>query len=249
MARQVFASCDNVFIFSRNEKSQVEMKREFPKYNYIIGDVREQFEVLKSVQDMDYVYHFAALKHVDICEKQPQEAVRTNIMGTLNVINACLYNKCRMINMSSDKANNPVNVYGISKFVAEKMVLQSGFINIQSGNVLWSSGSVLPIWITQLKQKNEINLTSKEMTRFFIHAKDLVGFILKHKDAINGTYTVTMKSFRLYDIAQEFIKRFGNIESKINITGLRFGERLHEFKDATISSEYNICNDLNYIFQ
>lgn len=150
--------------------------------------------------------------------------------------------------MSSDKAISPVNVYGRTKALAEAMVREAGFTNIRSGNVLWSSGSVLPIWKKQLHEENVIRLTSREMTRFFIHPLELVKFILSHKDD-QGTFTAPMKSFRLIDIAEEFIHRFGDNNSTILFTEPRSGERMHEFRDENTSSEKDICADINYIFQ
>ena len=235
-----------VTIFSRNEKSQVLMKQECPEYNYIIGDIRDEREIEQACIGKDYVFHFAALKHVDKCQIQPQEAMKTNVLGTLNVIHAC-NNGCKLVNMSSDKAISPANVYGMTKAIAEAMVTQAHHANIRSGNVLWSSGSVLHLWKTQLEKDNSIQLTAKEMTRFFIHPTELALFIIDHKDMI-GTFTVPMKSFRLYDIAEEFIHRYGNKSSHIVFTDLRPGERLHEFRAEGMSSKDHICTDLNYIF-
>jgi FlaA1/EpsC-like NDP-sugar epimerase len=237
----------NITIFSQDELAQVEMKREHPYFNYVIGDVREPSEVHRACKGMDYVFHFAAIKHVNICEDQPQEAIRTNVIGTMNVINACTAHSAKMINMSSDKAINPSNVYGITKAIGEKMVEQDMFVSIRSGNVLWSSGSVLPIWKKQIKRRNQIDITSAEMTRFFIDVKELTLFIWECRDK-SGIFTVPMKSHFLKDIAEEFIKRYGNEKTELNVVGLRPGERLHEFRDEDTSSEHCLSNDLNYIF-
>jgi len=237
----------DITIFSQDERAQVEMKREHPYFTYVIGDVREPSEIHRSCKGMDYVFHFAAIKHVNICEEQPQEAIRTNVMGTMNVVNACVYHGAKLVNMSSDKAINPGNVYGITKAIGEKMVEQDMFVSVRSGNVLWSSGSVLPIWKNQIKRYNRIDITSDEMTRFFINVKELTLFIWESRDK-SGIFTVPMKSYLLKDIAGEFIKRYGNGETELNIVGLRPGERLHEFRDETTSSEHHISNDLNYIF-
>jgi len=238
---------DDVTIFSRNESVQVEMKHNY-SFKYIIGDVRDKHAIMKACGGMDYVFHFAALKHVEICEEQPMEAVKTNVIGTKNVINACYKHGAKLVNMSSDKAINSGNVYGKTKSLSEDIVTEAGYLSIRSGNVLWSAGSVLPIWKQQIALTNKINLTSKEMTRFFIHVDKLVNFIWNAKDKA-GVLTVSMKSFYLYDIAIEFLKRYGDGETMINITGLRPGERLHEFRDAKTSSKDNICTDLTYIFQ
>ena len=237
----------NITIFSHDEKAQQEMKSEHPYFTYLIGDVRDHGEVHRACKGMDYVFHFAAMKHVNVCEEQPGEATRTNVLGTMNVVDACTVHGAQLVNMSSDKAINPVNVYGVTKAIAEKIVLQDCFVNIRSGNVLWSSGSVLPIWKRQIERDNEINITSEEMTRFFINVEELTSFIWESRDK-SGTFTVPMKSFRLMDIADEFIKRHGNADTTLNVTGLRPGERLHEFRDEHTSSEENVSKDLDYIF-
>lgn len=238
----------NITIFTRNEADRVKMKAEHPYFHYITGDVRDYSEVLKACKGMDYVFHFAALKHVNICETQPQEAVKTNVLGTMNVINACKEQGVKLVSMSTDKAINPCNIYGYTKLLAESMVVQAGFVSIRSGNVMWSSGSVFPIWQQQIKKHNRIDITDFGMTRFFIDVKDLIKFIWECKDKI-GTFTVPMKSFNLMDIAQAFADEFGDEETRINEVGLRPGERLHEFRDENTSSENNISEDLTYIFK
>jgi len=237
----------NVTIFSRNEAEQVKMKAEHPEFNYILGDVRDASEVLKALAGQDICYHFANLKHIDICEKQPIEAVKTNVQGTINVINACQHWDTYLVYMSSDKAINPTSVYGRTKALSESMVTQAGHCNIRSGNVLWSSGSVLPIWRKQIDEKNEINITSDEMTRFFVHPSELAQFIFEHTNDV-GTFTIPMVSFKLIEIAEEFVNRFGNSDTTIRVNGLRAGERLHEYRDEQTSSEHCISHDLKYIF-
>ena len=238
----------DIAIFSRHEADLVSMHYRYPQYKYIAGDVSDDDEVFRATIGMNYVFHLAALKHVDICEQQSMEAILINEIGTMNVINACLWNECRMVNMSSDKAINPANVYGRTKANAEAMVRQAGFVSVRSGNVLWSSASVLPRWKEQLKEKNCIELTDGRMTRFFIHPAELTRFMLKVRDE-GGVQTVPMRAFRLIDIAEEFVERFGNAKSEVKITGLRLGERLHEYRDENTSSENNICTDMNYIFE
>lgn len=238
----------DVTIFSHHEQSQVEMKRDFQWCKYIIGDIRDYNSILRATKHMDYVFHLAALKHIDICQRQPQEAIKTNVMGTMNVINACKINEVMMVNMSSDKAINPNSVYGMTKHLAEKMASDEGFVSIRSGNVLWSTGSVLEIWTKTIKEKNEISITSKKMTRFFVNSMELADFILCNRNEY-GVKTIPMVSFRLFDIAQEFCSRFGNSDTKIDIIGLRAGERLHEYRDEETSSENSICTDMDYIFK
>ena len=237
----------SITIFSRNESDQVTMKSDHPYFSYVVGDVRDYSEVFKACEGMDYVFHLAALKHINICEEKPQEAVKTNVLGTMNLINACREHGAQLISMSTDKAINPTSVYGITKFLAEEMVTQAGFLSVRSGNVLWSSGSVFPIWEKQLKETNVINITSKNMTRFFISVDEVVRFLWSNRDQ-QGVLTVSMQSFNLNDIAEEFIKRFGDDDSSINVMGLRPGEREHEYRDKVTSSDEHISTNLNYIF-
>lgn len=249
---------NEITIFSRNEAAQVGMKSVYPafgegteyhKYRYIIGDVRDEDAIMRACEGMDYVFHFAALKHVEICEEQPMEAVKTNVVGTMNVINACYRHGAKLINMSSDKAINPVNVYGKTKSLAEDMVTKAGYLSIRSGNVAWSAGSVLSKWKEQCERLKNIELTSKDMTRFFVRIEDLIDFIWKSRLKL-GVVTIPMQSFRLYDLAKECSRRFGhNDDSKIEIVGIRPGERLHEFRNKDTSSEDCIGGDLNYIFK
>ena len=163
---------NDITIFSRNESKQVETRDEF-EVNTIIGDVRDICAVNKAVKGMDIVYHLAALKHVDICEQQPNEAIKTNVLGTMNVAEACMRYRAKLINMSSDKATNPNNVYSMTKRLAENIASEYGFISMRSGNVVGSSGSFIPNTINRIREKNEVTLTDERMTRFFIKSEDL----------------------------------------------------------------------------
>jgi FlaA1/EpsC-like NDP-sugar epimerase len=153
-----------ILIFSRNEYMQVVMQRKFnnPKLKFIIGDVRDEYAVDQVFRnnDIEYVFHLAALKHVPICENQPFEVVKTNINGTNNLINAAAkYKAKKFIDVSSDKAVAPLNLYGLTKATGEKLTIQANnmtdytdFVCIRGGNVLGSSGSVLPLFIDQIKK-------------------------------------------------------------------------------------------------
>jgi FlaA1/EpsC-like NDP-sugar epimerase len=229
----------DVTIFSRGEQRQAEMKAKHPEFNYIIGDIRDSSGVYKAIKGQDYCFHLAALKHIDICEQNAREAIMTNVQGSLNVINACILNGCKLINMSSDKAVNPGSVYGRTKSLIEAVVLQAGFTNIRSGNILWSNGSVLNIWLDQIREKNEISITSMDMTRFFISPQTIVDFILSKMDD-PGTHTVPMDAYKLIDLASAFIQKYGNDKTKIKVTGLRLGERLHEYRDENTCSSDNL---------
>jgi FlaA1/EpsC-like NDP-sugar epimerase len=234
-------------IVSRDESMQVKMRQEFPDCKYIIADVRDVNRMIEVIKGYDYVYHLAAMKHIEICEQQPQEAIKTNVLGTMNVINACRLTGAKMINMSTDKAVNPASVYGRTKALSEAMVTEAFYLSVRSGNVLWSSGSVLERWTNQLRAKNMIELTHVDMTRFFVHPNELASFLVNSRTYF-GIVTIPMRSFRLHDMAMEFIKIYGDKDSKIQITGLRDGERLHEYRDENTSSAECLNSDLSYIF-
>lgn len=145
-----------IIVFSRNETSHVQMKRmmEDPRLSFCIGDIRDREALIKSRKGVDYVFHLAALKHVPVCEEQPLEALKTNVIGTQNVIEAAIINKVKkVINISTDKAANPINFYGMTKAIAEKLTVyankicsQTKSINVRSGNILGTNGSVLQLF-------------------------------------------------------------------------------------------------------
>jgi len=230
-----------VIIFSRGEISQVNMERTFssPKIEYVIGDVRDTkaLDMLFS-KGIDCVIHLAALKHVPICENQPREAIYTNIMGVLNVIDAVIRYKVKTyVDVSTDKAADPTNIYGMTKAVAEKLTIQancqtsdSNFICIRSGNVLGTSGSVVPLIINQIKTKNEVTITNSSMTRFFYLLPSAIELLLfAIENGIGGeTYVTNMPSFYLKDIINILVEFYGNGTTKINEIGAREGEKIHE---------------------
>ena len=247
----LYASVEwDVTIFSNNEREIVEMRAKYPHYSYILGDITNYSDLARVLDrhQYKYVYHLAAIKHVDICEKQPIEAIRVNVEGTANVIHACAIYGAKMVNMSSDKAINPVNVYGMTKYLGECMATQNGFVSIRSGNVLWSSGSVLPKWKEQLERDNTISITSTDMTRFFITKGEIASFIIGCRDK-TGIQTVDMMAYRLDIMAKQFINYYGNDSSKIITTGLREGERLHEFRNSDVSSEDCLATNSDYIIR
>ena len=144
-------------IFCRGELAQVKMDREFmnPRLKFIIGDIRDLDSLIEATKNVDYVFHLAALKHVPICELQPNEAIKTNIVGTQNLIKASIINKVtKVIDVSTDKAVDPLNLYGMTKAVGERLIIQANlmssdtkFVCIRAGNVLGSNGSVVPFFI------------------------------------------------------------------------------------------------------
>ena len=172
-------------IFSRNEFLQVNMKRLFDHHEalkFVIGDVRDYQSVNDAMQNVDYVFHLAALKHVPVCEFQPGEALKTNVSGTENIIRASISNRVKkVIDVSTDKAVEPVNFYGMTKSFGEKLMIRANdnsdstrFVCIRGGNVLGTNGSVVPIFKKQILENKDVTLTSKAMTRFFLSVSEAI---------------------------------------------------------------------------
>lgn len=236
------SNISRITIYSRGEHRQVEMKRNFSKYasklRFIIGDVRDLEKLKIAMKGVDKVYHMAALKHVPVCEENPWEAVQTNIVGTNNVIEAAIQNDVnRVVFISTDKAVDPLNLYGVTKSCAEKLIINANlmtenteFVCLRAGNVLGTNGSVVPLFIEQIKKTNSITLTHPDMTRFFLRVEDAIKLVLKaEKDAIGGEITVVkMPACKISDLAEVMIEEFGNKDTKVNVIGIRPGEKLHE---------------------
>jgi FlaA1/EpsC-like NDP-sugar epimerase len=229
-----------IIVFSRGELAQVNMQRKFKsnKLKFIIGDVRDYSAVDNATRNVDYVFLLAALKHVPICENQPQEAIKTNINGTVNVINSAIKHKVKIVvDVSSDKACSPNNLYGMTKAVGEKLVIQANtltedtdFICVRGGNVLGSNGSVVPLFIDQIKRFNEITVTDGSMTRFFLTLPEAIGLLFQAvENSVGGeTYVMKMPAFFISDVAKVLIKHYGNSHTLIKEIGLREGEKMHE---------------------
>ncbi|GLV12323.1 UDP-N-acetylglucosamine 4,6-dehydratase [Alicyclobacillus hesperidum] len=228
-------------ILSRNEFSQVEMERAFAdtgRLQFFIGDVRDLDAVRKVCSDADYVFHLAALKHVPVCERHPREAMKTNILGTQNIIQASI--ECgvkKVIDVSTDKAVEPINMYGITKALGEKLILQANaesqhtrFVCIRGGNVLGSHGSVVPLFIRQLRNGHPITLTSRAMTRFFLTIEDAIDLLIHAATMSLGgeTFVMRMPSCRMIDLASVIADYYGQNSPAIKEIGIRPGEKLHE---------------------
>lgn len=231
---------EKIIIFSRGEIAQVAMERKFsdPRLRFIIGDVRD-FSALHNVfHGVDYVFHLAALKHVPICENQPDEAIKTNIQGTLNVVNAAMKNGVKkVILVSTDKAVNPINTYGMTKGIAERIIIQANcrtnktdFLCIRAGNVLGTNGSLIPKVIEQIKRENKVDVTNPNMTRFFLTLPRAVELLLHGFENGGGgeIYVIKMPSFLIGDVVDSLVMAYGNANTTINVIGAREGEKQHE---------------------
>lgn len=230
-----------IIIFSRGELLQVNMERKFKNeiIDYVIGDIRDIDAVDRIFQrGIDYVFHLAALKHVPICENQPQEAIKTNIDGTVNLINASIkYKIKKFIDISTDKAVSPSNLYGLTKAIGEKLTIQANnltndtsFLCIRGGNVLGSNGSVIPHFINQIKTENAITITDSTMTRFFLTLPEAISLLFfAIENSVGGEiFVMNMPSFYIIDLAKILIKHYGNKDTKIKYIGMREGEKMHE---------------------
>lgn len=229
-------------IYSRGEHKQVEMRREFSKYKelkFIIGDVRDKNILGLAMKNVDYVFHLAALKHVPVCEENCWEAVLTNVYGTQNVIESAIENKVKkVIDVSTDKAVDPFNLYGVTKACGEKLIINANqnyisdtkFMCIRAGNVLGTAGSVLPLFKKQIAEKNEITITDPQMTRFLMSTKDAIGLVFKSaENSIGGEiFVMRMPSTTLENMADVMIKLFGDKKTKKKEIGIRPGEKTHE---------------------
>lgn len=198
------------------------------------------------------VHNCAALKHVPICEKHPQEAIKTNINGTINLINACINNGVKkFIDVSTDKACQPFNLYGMTKSVGERLSIQANnltkyteFVCVRGGNVLGTNGSVVPHFIDSIKTHNKIDITSVDMTRFFLTLSDAISLLFcAAENSIGGeTYVMNMPSFYIRDLAEILIEHYGNNDTKMKEIGIREGEKLNEI----LISEHEALNSYVY---
>jgi UDP-glucose 4-epimerase len=228
-------------IFSRDEKKQEEMRIALnnPKLKFHIGDVRDYDSLYQSMRGVDYVFHAAALKQVPSCEFYPMEAVRTNVMGTENVMNAAT--ACgvkRAVILSTDKAVYPINAMGISKAMAEKLMVakarlqQEGetvFCATRYGNVMASRGSVIPLFVSQLKAGKPLTVTDPKMTRFLMSLEDSVDLVLyAYEHGQQGDIFVQKApASTVFDLAQA-LKEIFEKQTEIRTIGTRHGEKLYE---------------------
>ena len=233
---------DTIRILSRNEGKQIEMENIFhdSRLRFFLGDVRDEERLVRATEDIDIVFHTAALKHVTKIEYNPFEGIKTNVMGSQNIINACLINNVeKAICVSTDKAVSPLNTYGATKLLMEKLFVTANnyvnpdkyrtkFIALRYGNVVGSSGSVIPKFIQQLKNKKEITVTDLQMTRFSITMDEALNFILQATEFGQGSeiFVPKLKAYSLVDLKNTLNGIFGDYG--INNLGIQPGEKLHE---------------------
>ncbi|MCO7524351.1 polysaccharide biosynthesis protein [Pseudomonas asiatica] len=239
-------------VFSRDEKKQDDMRKRYAseKLKFYIGDVRDYQSVLNATRGVDYVYHAAALKQVPSCEFHPLEAVKTNVLGTENVLEAAIQNGVkRVVCLSTDKAVYPINAMGISKAMMEKvMVAKSRNVDERKtvicgtryGNVMASRGSVIPLFIEQIRAGQPLTLTDPNMTRFMMTLSDAVDLVLyAFEHGNNGDIFVQKAPAATIEVlAKALTELVGKPEHPINVIGTRHGEKLYE---ALLSREEMVC--------
>ena len=232
-----------VRVLSRNETRQYKLIESlgYPdNLRMLIGDIRDRERLQLAFRNVDIVFHAAALKHVPFCEYNPSEAMKTNIIGSHNVVDAALHNGVKtVVAISTDKAANPLNTLGTSKLMMEKVFINSNYILddkinfacVRFGNVSWSDGSVLQMWKKQAETAGVINVTNKKATRFFMSVDQAVGLILKAAALSQGgeIFVLKMPSIRLSDLSKVFIRKyFPEKGIKIKEIGDRAGDNPHE---------------------
>lgn len=241
LKRFLSTEVQEIRIFSRDEKKQEEMRIAFndSKIKFYIGDVRDYASLHQAMKGVDYVFHAAALKQVPSCEFYPMEAVRTNIVGTENVLNAAAGNGVkRVVVLSTDKAVYPINAMGISKAMAEKIVIAKSrmqgpgetiFCVTRYGNVMASRGSVIPLFVSQLKEGKPLTVTDPNMTRFLMSLEDSVDLVLYAYEHGNQGDIFVQKApaSTVADLAQALKDVFAK-NNEIKIIGTRHGEKLAE---------------------
>jgi len=226
-----------IIVFSRDELKQHEMRvagYDHPNLRYFLGDIRDKERCMRAFEGVDVVIHAAALKQVPACEYNPMEAIKTNILGSSNVIDASInVGVGRVVALSTDKAVNPVNLYGATKLAAEKLFVQSNayaggrsvrFACVRYGNVVGSRGSVVPVFLKQ-RESGKVTVTDDRMTRFWISLEQGVRFVISAAENMYGgeVFVPKIPSMKVVDLAQAIAP-----EAEVKIIGIRPGEKLHE---------------------
>jgi UDP-N-acetylglucosamine 4,6-dehydratase/5-epimerase len=247
-----------IIIFSRDELKQHEMRMHgfnHPTLRYFIGDVRDRERLLRAMHGVDIVVHAAALKQVPACEYNPMEAIKTNIMGTANVLEAALdAGVKKVMTISTDKAVSPANLYGATKLAAEKLTIQSNayaagsatrYSCVRYGNVVGSRGSVVPLFLKQ-RASGTVTITDERMTRFWLSLEQGVRFVITCIEQMEGgeVFVPKIPSTKVMDLARAIAPA-----AQINIIGIRPGEKLHEYLISIDEARHTIELDRMYVIQ
>lgn len=246
-----------IIIFSRDELKQLEMRNELGndrRLRFFLGDIRDYSRLCIALQNVDYVVHAAALKQVDTGEYNPMEFVKTNVLGSQNVIDACISTGVKkVVALSTDKASSPINLYGATKLTADKLFTAANNYSVPSGtafsvvrygNVMGSRGSVIPFFKELASRNESLPITDKRMTRFWITLNQAIDFVLDSIDLMNGgeLYVPRIPSMRITDLAEAIAPR-----CSITEIGIRPGEKLHEEMISPDDSRRTLRLDDRYV--
>lgn len=234
---------NEIRIFSRDEKKQDDMRKIFknPKINFVVGDIKDFESINSAMHNVDFVFHAAALKQVPSCEFYPIEAIKTNILGAENVLEAAVRNKVkRVVVLSTDKAVYPINTMGMSKAMMEKLAISKSrdpriqanggvITSTRYGNVMCSRGSIIPLFIKQIKAGEPLTITNPRMTRFMMSLKDSVDLVLfAFKNAKPGDIFVQKSPAATIETLATALMELFNANNEIKIIGARHGEKMYE---------------------
>ena len=236
------SNAETIRIFSINEHNQIMMGEELKddRLRFLIGDVRERYRLTRALEDIDIVFHAAALKHVPVVEYNPFEGIQTNVIGSQNIIEACISNDVEIaVGISTDKSVAPLNTYGATKLLMEKIFTTANnflnpekhktkFIALRYGNVLGSSGSVVPKFVRQIKNGEKITITDTNMTRFSITMNEAINFIIKSTSMGSGSeiFVPKLRAYKITDIIEAITEMIG--DTGMEKIPIRAGEKIHE---------------------
>lgn len=247
---------EKLIIFSRDELKQYEMQRDFtdPRLRFFIGDVRDANRLDMAFSEVNIVIHAAAMKHITACEYNPFEAIKTNVLGAQNIIEAALAHKVeRVLALSTDKAANPINLYGATKLCSDKLFTsasayvgkgrQTRFAAVRYGNVIGSRGSVIPLF-ERLRETGKVPVTDPRMTRFWITLDKGVRFVCENIETMQGgeIFVPKLQSMNIMDLVKAIAP-----DCDVEITGIRAGEKLHEVLITHDDCRHTMEYDSKYI--
>ena len=259
-----------VRVFDNNEEGHFRLNQKLnlkdsEKIRNLVGNITDKDRVRRAMEDVDIVFHAAALKHVPFCEYNPFEAVRTNVIGTENLVDAAIEERVdTFVAISTDKAVNPINTMGATKLLAEKIVTNAPigksyvkFCCVRFGNVLNSSGSVIPIFREQIKRGNVLTITSKKMARFFMSMPEAVELVLKASTLTEGgeVFILKMDALRIIDLAEvlvdELAPKYGKNPKlfEYRLMGVRPGEKIYEYLMTSEEAEYVTEHEDMFVLQ
>jgi len=256
-----------VRIYSRGESEQFDLQHElseFKNIRYLVGDVRDKARLAKSIKGIDYVFHAAALKHVPACEYNPFEAVKTNVIGTENLIDVSIEEGVsKVISISTDKACSPTNVMGATKLLAERLIAAANysqcnpntvFASVRFGNVMGSRGSVVPLFFQQILKGGPVTVTNPDMTRFMMTIPQAISLVFEATRIAKGgeIFILKMPALKLIDLAEVMIDELAPLagylpdEIRIKFIGTRPGEKLYE--ELLTIEESKLADELDDMF-